>query len=406
MNPDPVDSAALAFFRQAQGQRLLEAATQAAEGGGRQSQLQLQQRLRAEFPAAMCRAAIATIELRWHAREKFSRAMHMYFDREGLEMATREEVARYRATRFAGCDSVADLCCGIGGDTLALAAHSRVIAVDTNPLRLEMARMNGTALGIDADRILFVRADADGFSAQVEAAFIDPARRQSGRRVRAAEAYRPSLSSLEKLRRTIPLVAVKSAPGIRPGDLPADAEVEFISCAGQCREALLSFPPLARVRRKATVLPGPHCLEEDGPSSLPATVDSPGTYLHDPDPSVVRAGLVDRLAADLDAWRMDANVAYLTSDDGARSPFAQVFRVLWDIPFNLKNLKRHLSQHRLRAEEIKKRHFPIEPEQMRKLLKVKPRKREVAGEASRPITLILTRIAQRPHAFVCERIIE
>jgi hypothetical protein len=116
--------------------------------------------------------------------------------------------------------------------------------------------------------------------------------------------------------------------------------------------------------------------------------------------------LVDRLATHLDAWRMDASTAYLTSDDGARSPFAQVFRVLWDIPFNVKNLKRNLSRHGLRAEEIKKRHFPIEPEEMRRLLKVKPRKREAAREATRPVTLILTRIAQRPHAFVCERITE
>ncbi len=405
MNPDPVDSAALAFFRQPQGQRLLEAAARETDPGGQpQSQLQLQERLRAEFPAAMCRAAIATIELRLHAREKFSHAMHMYFDREGLEMATREEVARYRATRFAGCDSVVDLCCGIGGDTLALAAHSRVISVDTDPLRLEMARMNGAAIGLDADRLLFVRADADGFNARAEAAFIDPARRKSGRRVRAAEAYCPPLSSLEKLRRTIPLVAVKLAPGIRPGDLPDDAEVEFISSAGQCREALLSFPPLARVHRRATVLPGPHFLEEDAARGPAAVVDSPGAYLHDPDPSVVRAGLIDRLAALLDAWKLDPGTAYLTSDSGAVSPFAQVFRVLWDMPFNIKNLKRNLSQHGLRAEEIKKRHFPIEPEEMRRLLGVKPRKRQPDGAASRSVTLILTRIAQRPHAFVCERI--
>ena len=57
----------------------------------------------------------------------------------------------------------------------------------------------------------------------------------------------------------------------------------------------------------------------------------------------------------------------------------------------------------VRAEEIKKRHFPIEPEEMRRLLGVKPRKRVPDGAASRSVTLILTRIGQRPHAFVCER---
>lgn len=412
MNPDPVDAAALAFFRLPEGQRLLNMASESADTAGL---LRLQQQLRAEFPPAICRAALATVELRLHAREKFSQASQMYFDREGLEMATREEVANYRATRFAGCDSVVDLCCGIGGDTVALATHSRVIAVDTAPLRLEMARMNAVALGIDADRIVFVRADADGFLARADAAFIDPARRRDGRRVRAAEAYSPPLSSLEQLRRTIPLVVVKLAPGIRDSDLPADAEVEFISSARQCREALVSFPPLApslarspvrspvRARRIATVLPGPHCLAETLPASPPAAVEAPGAYMHDPDAAVVRAGLVDRLATHLDAWRVDARSAYLTSDGGTPSPFAQVFRVMWEMPFNLKSLKQKLSLQGLRAEEIKKRHFPIEPDDLRRLLRVKGKSESNHG-AGRPITLILTQIAQRPHAFVCERV--
>jgi len=399
VNADPVDSAALAFFREPDGQRLLDAALEALDAN---QPLTVQERLRAEFPAAMCRAALATIELRSRAREKFSHATQMFFDREGLEMATREEVAEYRAQRFSGCDTVLDLCCGIGGDTLALATHSRVIAVDENRLRLEMARMNGAAMGMDADRILFACADASVFSARADAAFVDPSRRQSGQRVRAVEAYHPPLSSLEELRRRIPLVAVKLAPGIRTQELPVDAEVEFISSAGQCREAFVSFPPLARVRRRATVLPGPHCLEEDAPSP-PADADAPGAYLHDPDPSVVRAGLVDRLANHLDAWKLDQSTAYLTSDKGTVSPFAQLFRVLWDIPFNVKYLKQRLTHDRMRAEEIKKRHFPIEPEEMRRLLGVKPRRRRV-DDSSRAVTLVLTRIAQRPHAFVCERV--
>ena len=85
MNPDPVDAAALAFFRLPEGQRLLNMAAESADTTGL---LRLQQRLRAEFPPAICRAAIATVELRLHAREKFSQASQMYFDREGLEMAT------------------------------------------------------------------------------------------------------------------------------------------------------------------------------------------------------------------------------------------------------------------------------------------------------------------------------
>ena len=48
--------------------------------------------------------------------------------RVGLEQASDEVVAAHKAGRFSDCGRVADLCCGIGGDTLALAARAEVVA--------------------------------------------------------------------------------------------------------------------------------------------------------------------------------------------------------------------------------------------------------------------------------------
>ena len=76
--------------------------------------------LRAHFPAELCRAAVALAQLRRRARDKFSLADRMFFDREGLEMASRQEIARYRAWRLRYCEVILDLCCGIGGDLLEL----------------------------------------------------------------------------------------------------------------------------------------------------------------------------------------------------------------------------------------------------------------------------------------------
>ncbi|MEP7025685.1 MAG: SAM-dependent methyltransferase, partial [Actinomycetota bacterium] len=87
--------------------------------------LGLGSRLRAHYPAELVATALAQQELRQRARAKFSRAMDMYFTRAGLEQASAELVARHRAARFAaagaGPGQVADLCCGIGGDLVALA---------------------------------------------------------------------------------------------------------------------------------------------------------------------------------------------------------------------------------------------------------------------------------------------
>ncbi|HEY1188938.1 MAG TPA: hypothetical protein VGE74_14885, partial [Gemmata sp.] len=105
--------------------------------------------LRKHHPPALARAALETALLRIKAREKFTDADRMYFTRESLEQSTSEPVARHRAARFAPFGHVADLCCGIGADALALARIGlRVEAIDLDPLRAEMCAANADALGV------------------------------------------------------------------------------------------------------------------------------------------------------------------------------------------------------------------------------------------------------------------
>ena len=118
-------------------------------------------RLRKVYPADLVTSAMAMHDLRVKAQSKFSRASEMWFTREGLEQATSEMIAEWRAGRFSAQPSIADLCCGIGGDLLGLALRNPeavVTAVDRDPLHLEIARLNADVFGV-ADRIEFVKAD-------------------------------------------------------------------------------------------------------------------------------------------------------------------------------------------------------------------------------------------------------
>src|SRR5690606_19289565 len=113
-----------------------------------------------------------------------------------------------------GVRSVADLCCGIGGDAIALArAGIRVLAVDRSPLTCAVARANAEALGL-ADRVEVrcadvTEVDTDGF----DAVFADPARRGGRGRIFDPEAYSPPLSWAVAAARRAPCAALKVAPG-------------------------------------------------------------------------------------------------------------------------------------------------------------------------------------------------
>jgi SAM-dependent methyltransferase len=284
-------------------------------------------RLRKQFPEPLARAALDTVLLRAKGRAKFGHADRMVFDREGLEMASGEAVAAYRASRFvaAGFRSVADLGCGIGGDAIAFtAAGLAVTAVDRDPVRLRMAEANLAAHGLSARFVCgdVLSADLGG----CEAGFADPGRRPGGKRVRAVDAGEPPLSALvARFPADYPL-AVKLAPGVARSELADfDADPEFIAADGELKECVLWFGPFRTGQPRATLLPGHHTLSAepgDPPDSGPV-----GAYLFDPNPAAVRADLVGELARRLRAWPVEPGYAMLSADELMSDPFATAYRV-------------------------------------------------------------------------------
>jgi hypothetical protein len=89
------------------------------------------------------------------------------------------------------------------------------------------------------------------------------------------------------------------------------------------------------------------------------------------------------------------DIAYLTSDDLAPTPFASAFRVLEELPTKESDLRASLAQRGIGVLEIKKRGADVDPATLRKRLKLK-------GDASG--TLVLTRIGARHVALLVERV--
>ncbi|MFT5087352.1 MAG: SAM-dependent methyltransferase [Candidatus Latescibacterota bacterium] len=342
------------------------------------------------FPVEMCRAALGLVQLRDRAKEKFARAEQMFFDREGYEMATRAEVAQYRAWRFREHTDILDLCCGIGGDLLFLGQNAQVTAVDAERRRLEMARLNCSVHELSTIR--FIAADVRTLRPRGDAIFFDPARRSDGRRRRRSADYEPPLAFADELRRHIADVAVKVSPAIPEEEIPSGCEVEFVSSRGQCREAVLYFGRLATAARRATILPARDTIASDGGG--PAPVGPPGAYVYDPDPAVVRSHLIDELARKLDGWKLDEQIAYLSSDTLIQTPFARAYRVLETMPFQVKKLRRRLREQGFFPQQVKRRRFPLEPIEVERKLGID------SGDI--PVALLLTRLADKTTCLICQ----
>ncbi|GAA2715614.1 MULTISPECIES: class I SAM-dependent methyltransferase [Streptomyces] len=348
-------------------------------------------RLRREHRAELVSAALGQARLRQRAVAKFGAAdaHRMFFTPNGVEQATRASVAAHRARRFAalGVRRLADLCCGNGGDAIALArAGIAVLAVDRDPLTAAVARANAEALGL-ADLIEVRCADVtDVDTSGYDAVFVDPARRGGRGRIFDPEAYSPPLSWAIDAARSAPHAALKIAPGIPHEAVPDDAEAEWISDGGDVKEAVLWFGTGPGTRR-ATLLPaGTHLTGADLPDPAVRPV---GRYLYEPDGAVIRAHLVADVAAALsdDAGLIDGTIAYVTSDELHPTPYATAYEITDVLPFNLKKLKALVRERGIGIAVIKKRGSAVEPEELRKKLKL---------DGPHSCVIILTRAAGAP----------
>ncbi len=258
-----------------------------------------------------------------------------------------------------------------------------------------MARLNAQALGVTAR---FEVADVRGGVPEADLIFFDPARRdENGKRIFDVERYQPPLSTVRGWQAG--RIMVKLSPGVDLAQLEAyGGDVTFVSAQGDLKEADLT--DCGREHSKdwyrAVLLSG------NGEVSIwsravddvaTAPVSQPRGWLVEPDPAIIRAGLVADLAVELGGALLDPEIAYITTDAEPISPWMRAWRILDWMPFNVKKLRAYLRERDVGQVTVKKRGTAVTPEALVAKLKLN-------GNGSR--TIVLTRSRGEHVTLVCD----
>ncbi|MFO0906659.1 MAG: class I SAM-dependent methyltransferase [Pirellulales bacterium] len=340
----------------------------AAESWG--DPLRLQQTLRKQLPAERARLVVEQIDLRRRAKKKFSRAAEMFFTRQTLEQATDEQLAAYKAQRLAAASDSgpwADICCGIGGDLLALAAHASCVGVELNSCVARLARANGELSGASwtsrGSRVVCAAAQSLD-PAPFTAWHADPDRRTQGKRTTSWDHCEPPREWFERWWAAERPGAVKLAPATDPpSGLPWPIECEWLGSRGECRQLVVWSHSAARHvgRRSATVCDGaPLQTLVEIPSARPRRAERAAAYLYEAHACVLAADLLASLAVQFDLAIWPGVTGYLTSDRLIQTALAAPYRILETMPFDRRRVREWLRARGVGRVTIKKRGVDID----------------------------------------------
>ncbi len=360
-------------------------------------------------------AALTQQRLRTRAREKFGElADGMLFTADGLEQATRFEIAAGHAERFAQASiaTAHDLGCGIGSDAMALAdLDVTVAAIDADPVTAAVADANlrpwpdsRARVGLAEDWVA-----PPGAGRGRVGAWLDPARRVGGvadaagrtRRVFRLDDIAPSWTTVLSIAQAVPATGVKLSPSFPHDQRPRGAEAQWVSRAGELLECTVWFGPLARTRgRTARVLrPGQapiEVTEDTATADVPCVggVNEVHPWLYETDRALVQADLVGAVTAATDGRELEPGLGYVTAHTAYGLGYARRYAVRDVLPLNVKALRAWLRARQISGVTIKKRGVRLDEAGLMRQLKVRP-----GADA----TLLLTRVAGHNAVLVLDQ---
>lgn len=303
-----------------------------------------------------------------------------------LEQASGEAAAAYKASIMSG-ERVIDLSGGLGVDTIFFSKVFRcVVYCERDPVLAELAANNFRKLDLTNVEILhgeslsMLHLFPDN---HFEWIFVDPARRESGRRSVGLVAASPDVTAAHDLLLSkAPRVMIKASPALEPSglrrDLPSLSEIRVVSVDGECRESLLLLergePNDHGVLRTAVLL------SKDGAVELAisgtgteerAVSHQVQTYFYEPDAAVIRAGLAGKLALDLGLSFVNGSVDYLTADVLIADFPGRVFRVMAVERYRPKTFRKFLRRHDITEAALQRRDFPLQSEEIRRKFRLR-----------------------------------
>jgi len=294
------------------------------------------------------RAIIHYLEILPKIRKKFClQNVDLICDRLAFEQATAKDISEYKAKMWPSGAKIADLCCGMGGDSFWLPSGIVASGADIAPERILMFNENMKRLNLPHKAILKNALEVDGG----DFFCIDPARRKG---------LNPSFESILELSKKFKGGMVKLPPAYPENELPKENDIFYLGDSNDCRECLMLTGAFGKGMIRAATISFEWQCEKKELQNISLEVKKLGNFILEPVPVLVRSHLFLSEAEKYGFWQIDSTLAYLSCENYIQSPGFVAYKVIEQS--SLSNVKAMLKKHCIGKITLKKRGVEVVPE--------------------------------------------
>lgn len=296
-------------------------------------------------------------------------------DRLALEQASNYQLSKYKASLISD-DSVLDLCCGVGGDSLFLSTNTKVIGIDLNEARLHAFKYNHKLLRRNG-QVETRLEDVTKLTRLCDTFLLDPDRRHSDKQKHwGMEQLSPSISQINEVVTTQFDGLIKLGPVSDVSTFDFDFSKEFIGSKHSALELCLRVGKY-RLNETLTTQLEPFFQESHTESQEQQfqkrilTQEKPNLYIIEPNAISLASHVHLKIAFNHHLSRLNPSIPYYTAEQQIKHPFMTNFKFLEEVTFREKKLLQALNKLNASHIEVKKRGVKQDPNKLQVLLQKK-----------------------------------
>jgi len=332
--------------------------------------------------------AVMQVKCRRKTRKKLDKELEcpsFYFPTTlSAEQCTGDKLAEFHASLIDDGNTVLDLTCGLGIDSLHFAAKAKsVTSIDRNPPLCDALRHNASALGfhnvtvVNADCCEFLNESDNSY----DVVFIDPARRSTdGQRLYGLHDCAPDVVHLlPSIKKHCRKLIIKASPMLDLSqimrELPDARDIYVTGNDTECKEVVIVIDFNLTDESEPVI----HALsasydfafKRSEENSAEAVFSGPPTsgYIYEPNPEIMKAAPFKLLSRIFGINKISPNTHLYWSESRVDGFPGNALRIIKNIDYTSSNIKRFAKE--FPEIRVTARNFGITADQLRKKLKVK-----------------------------------